>query len=185
MRKSSIGSLILLLFASVAWAGSTLSTSEAAKHIGERETVCGDIASEHTANTSRGTPTFINLDKPYPNQVFTILVWGSDKANVGALPHSGRICAKGTIAEYRGTPEIVLHNAHDWYVPGKSSAAPQSKLSNDRYYTNSDGKQVHSPAYSSGGVPSGATALCGDGTYSFSQHRSGTCSHHGGIAKWL
>src|SRR5262249_53652195 len=31
----------------------------------------------------------------------------------------------------------------------------------------------------------GATALCRDGTYSFSQHRSGTCSHHGGVARWL
>jgi len=33
--------------------------------------------------------------------------------------------------------------------------------------------------------PPGATALCRDGTYSFSQHRSGTCSYHGGVAKWL
>jgi hypothetical protein len=34
-------------------------------------------------------------------------------------------------------------------------------------------------------APSGATALCRDGTYSYSQHHSGTCSHHGGVAKWL
>lgn len=33
--------------------------------------------------------------------------------------------------------------------------------------------------------PPGATAKCRDGTYSFSQHRSGTCSHHGGVARWL
>jgi hypothetical protein len=33
--------------------------------------------------------------------------------------------------------------------------------------------------------PPGATALCRDGTYSYSQHHSGTCSHHGGVAKWL
>ncbi len=33
--------------------------------------------------------------------------------------------------------------------------------------------------------PPGATAVCRDGTYSFSQHHSGTCSHHGGVAKWL
>ncbi len=34
-------------------------------------------------------------------------------------------------------------------------------------------------------VPAGATARCRDGTYSFSRHRSGTCSHHGGVAVWL
>ena len=33
--------------------------------------------------------------------------------------------------------------------------------------------------------PPGATARCRDGSYSFSQHRSGTCSHHGGVATWL
>ena len=33
--------------------------------------------------------------------------------------------------------------------------------------------------------PSGATAICNDGTYSFSQHRRGTCSHHGGVRQWL
>src|SRR5947208_9284651 len=34
-------------------------------------------------------------------------------------------------------------------------------------------------------APPGATARCNDGTYSYSQHRSGTCSHHGGVAQWL
>lgn len=29
------------------------------------------------------------------------------------------------------------------------------------------------------------TALCRDGTFSYSQNRSGTCSHHGGVATWL
>lgn len=31
----------------------------------------------------------------------------------------------------------------------------------------------------------GATARCEDGTLSYSQHRSGTCSHHGGVASWI
>lgn len=34
-------------------------------------------------------------------------------------------------------------------------------------------------------APVGATALCRDGTYSYSQHHRGTCSHHGGVAQWL
>jgi hypothetical protein len=34
-------------------------------------------------------------------------------------------------------------------------------------------------------APAGASAVCRDGTYSFSQSRSGTCSHHGGVARWL
>jgi hypothetical protein len=31
----------------------------------------------------------------------------------------------------------------------------------------------------------GATAICRDGTPSYSQHRRGTCSHHGGVSVWL
>src|SRR3954468_12527879 len=34
-------------------------------------------------------------------------------------------------------------------------------------------------------APPGATARCNDGTFSFSQTHSGTCSHHGGVAAWL
>jgi len=60
-----------------------------------------------------------------------------------------------------------------------------SGLSNDNYYTNVSGNQVHDPAYSNdNSIPAGVSAQCRDGTYSFSQHRSGTCSHHGGVATW-
>lgn len=64
--------------------------------------------------------------------------------------------------------------------------AASTTLSNDNSYTNVDGNSVHSPADSSNGcVAAEATAECGDGTCSFSQHHSGTCSHHGGVAQWL
>ena len=71
-------------------------------------------------------------------------------------------------------------------TPTPTPAPSQSStLSNDNHYTNSAGNTVHSPAYSNGGVPAGATAECKDGTYSFSQSRRGTCSGHGGVAAWL
>lgn len=174
----------LLLIAIAPAAAQTISATEAKNHIGEQEAVCGLVVSKHVASRTQGTPTFVNLDKPYPNQSMTVLVWERDKGRVGSLPDGGQLCVTGTIVLYRGGAEIVLHNAASWYIPKSQSATPP-QVSNDRHYTNSDGQQVHSPAYSSGGVPAGATALCGDGTYSFSQHRSGTCSHHGGVAKWL
>ncbi|WP_261373112.1 DUF3761 domain-containing protein [Yersinia bercovieri] len=40
-----------------------------------------------------------------------------------------------------------------------------------------------SPA--SGNIPSGATARCQDGTYSYSQQHSGACSRHKGVDSWL
>jgi hypothetical protein len=176
--------LFLLSIALLPAMAETITAADAKNHIGEQATVCGLVANKRVASQSQGTPTFLDLDKPYPSQSLTVLVWERDKGNVGSLPRSGQLCVTGRIVQYHGHAEIVLHNAASWYVP-KAQPAPPPQLSNDRYYTNSDGQQVHSPAYSPGGVPSGATAQCVDGTYSFSQHRSGTCSHHGGVAKWL
>ena len=62
--------------------------------------------------------------------------------------------------------------------------ATQPNCSNNGTYTNRRGQTVLRPENCSV-QPNGATARCRDGSYSFSQSRSGTCSHHGGVAKWL
>ncbi|MGA2654010.1 MAG: hypothetical protein ABSF28_26110 [Terracidiphilus sp.] len=101
----------LLLMGSVGQAQS-LTTAQAKAHEGENATVCGTVASERSATSSRGEPTFINLDSAYPNQLFTILVWGEDRKNVGELPKVGsHLCAKGMISDYRGVPEIVVKSS--------------------------------------------------------------------------
>lgn len=51
-------------------------------------------------------------------------------------------------------------------------------------YINSFGNTVCRPEQAPS-IPPGASAICGDGTYSFSQSRRGTCSHHGGVSQWL
>jgi hypothetical protein len=67
---------------------------------------------------------------------------------------------------------------------GTASAAPSvtaGATCHSGYYKNVYGRCVHSPSSSS----AGATARCTDGTYSYSQSASGTCSHHGGVARWI
>jgi len=67
-----------------------------------------------------------------------------------------------------------------------NTGTDESQLVEHRHYLNKQGQEVHSPAHSKkGSVPAGASARCGDGTYSFSQNRRGTCSHHGGVSGWL
>lgn len=53
-----------------------------------------------------------------------------------------------------------------------------------QYYRNVRGNCVPRPVRANR-PPAGATAQCRDGTYSFSQNHRGTCSHHGGVARWL
>ncbi|WP_407945325.1 DUF3761 domain-containing protein [Paraburkholderia antibiotica] len=33
-------------------------------------------------------------------------------------------------------------------------------------------------------MPPGASAKCGDGTYSFRRHHSSTCARYSGVAEW-
>lgn len=60
----------------------------------------------------------------------------------------------------------------------------EADLRSHRYYENRDHHWVHSPSQTyTGQRPPEASAQCADGSYSFSEHRSGTCSHHGGVAR--
>jgi hypothetical protein len=51
------------------------------------------------------------------------------------------------------------------------------------YYVNSSGHEVPRPC----ATATGATALCADGRYSYSEHpyAPGTCSYHGGVVQHL
>lgn len=73
--------------------------------------------------------------------------------------------------------EVVLYRS-------KEHQHSSYKYNRPRYYTNSENIVVQSPTYYES-RPNGATAVCRDGTYSFSRNRRGTCSRHGGVAKWL
>jgi hypothetical protein len=64
---------------------------------------------------------------------------------------------------------IAAHNGHIKPAACRSGS-----------YKNSSGNCVEDPD----GNTSGGTARCADGTESHSQHRSGTCSGHGGVSQW-
>jgi hypothetical protein len=58
-----------------------------------------------SANYARGQPTFLNLDKPYPQQVFTVVIWGRDRMKFGTPEKQladKNICATGMIQLFHG-----------------------------------------------------------------------------------
>ena len=112
-KPRTFNTLILLLsIALLPAVAETITAADAKNHIGKQATVCGKVSDERTATSSRGEPTFINLDSVYPNQVFTILLWGEDRKNVGELPRVGsRVCVSGVIQDYKGVPEIVVKSS--------------------------------------------------------------------------
>jgi hypothetical protein len=73
---------------------------------------------------------------------------------------------------------------HEAAVKREQEQTQQPAACPNGTYENSAGNVVCKP-YESPTQPAGATARCEDGTYSFSESRSGTCSDHGGVAVWL
>jgi len=113
MRTLRLVVLVFVCFASLSSAkpqSGHLTAAEAKNHIGERATVCGSVVSTHYAARTNGSPTFLNLDEPYPRQLFTILIWGSDRSKFGdpeAKYGNKRVCVTGLIKDYKGVPEVI------------------------------------------------------------------------------
>ena len=93
--------------------GASLNADEAAHHVGETATVCGNVASANYASQSKGQQTFLNLDKPYPNQTFTAVIWASEHVKF-RTPESTlvgkQVCVTGVIQLFRERPEVILHD---------------------------------------------------------------------------
>ncbi len=88
-----------------------IEAAEAAEHVGEVALVCGVVAGTHHAQTSTGRPTYINFEKPFPESVFTAVIWASDRPNFPYDPAALLgldICVYGEIDRYRGQPQMKL-----------------------------------------------------------------------------
>jgi Protein of unknown function (DUF3761) len=93
----------------------------------------------------------------------------STSTGKGTCSGHGGVQKAGTSAASAAPAAAAPAAAAATPAPAKSSAAAKSAPT----------------APASNTDPTGATAKCKDGTYSKSQHRSGTCSSHGGVAQWL
>lgn len=110
VRPVSLLACFLVVFTFVHAQSKHLNSNEARNHIGERATVCGKVVSTHYASKTRGEPTFLNLDEEFPKQVFTIVIWGSDRPKF-VQPEEKyldkNVCVTGKVISYRGIPEIA------------------------------------------------------------------------------
>lgn len=88
-----------------------ITPAQAKDHVGKQANVCGVVVSANFASRSRRQPTFLNLDKPYPDHIFTAVIWGDDRPKFGSPEVSLKgkgICVSGLIESYQGKPQIIL-----------------------------------------------------------------------------
>lgn len=112
MRKylSLLIFIILLFCAASSASADKITPAQAKDHVGKHANVCGVVASANFAARSRRQPTFLNLDKSYPDHVFTAVIWIEDRPKFGTPEtlKGRRVCVSGLIEDYRGRPQIIL-----------------------------------------------------------------------------
>jgi endonuclease G len=66
-----------------------------------------------TKKTASGH-VFINLDKQFPNQIFSVSIFESNMVNFDYAPEvylmNKEVCFKGEIGEFNGTSSMVIDN---------------------------------------------------------------------------
>jgi hypothetical protein len=89
-----------------------MAPAEAGRHDGEEAMVCGLVAATKYAGGARGRPTFLDFGGAYPDQVFQVVIWGSERARYHEAPEQTylhqHVCVTGRIRLYRGKPEITV-----------------------------------------------------------------------------
>lgn len=115
MRKNGPVATVLLVslaLHTILSAQERISPSEAGKYVGKSATVCGRVASAAYAVQSMGRPTYLNLDRPYPDQPFTVVIWGEDRSSFSPPPEKAydgkKICVRGTILVFRKEPPRIV-----------------------------------------------------------------------------
>ena len=88
-----------------------IGTSQVKYFFGETATVCGQVVATKYKINGKSDPTYINLDKKWPETVFTLMVFGKDRINFSYKPEEfltdKKICVTGKVGEFNGTPQII------------------------------------------------------------------------------
>ena len=117
----------LIIGCSVADEG-TIPAKRAKDNVGSNKTVCGPVAGATYTQRSSGQPTFINMDKPYPDHSFTIVIWGANRKYFNVPPERAytnqRVCATGLIESYRGRPQIMVSGPAQITREGERVSSP-------------------------------------------------------------
>ena len=89
-----------------------INTVQAKYNIGTKSTVCGTVVS--TKYSEKSGATFLNLDKKFPNQIFSVSIWKDNRPNFSYMPeielNNRKVCITGKIENNKGIPAMNISN---------------------------------------------------------------------------
>jgi competence protein ComEC len=135
----------------------------------------------HHGSRTSSSQEFLNIVKP------EVAIYMAGVGNIYGHPHPETISALQAIgAQIYGTDTCgtitVTTDGNSYTVSTAKKCATTTTTLTPRPLATSPPTTTVPTSTS---LCIGATAICNDGTCSYSQHRSGTCSHHGGVGEWV
>ncbi len=96
-----------------------INTPMAWRHINSYKdvTVCGTVVSSYKSQKGN---IFLNLDRAYPNTIFTVMIRNDDIVNFSYGPEKSlintKVCVKGKITEFKSVPTLTVGNEVEFRV---------------------------------------------------------------------
>lgn len=95
-------------------AQTTIKIEEILNYVGDSINVCGKIFSGRYLQGNDKRPTLLNVGAVYPNQLLTLIIYGTDRQNFEEAPEyfykEKEVCISGVVELYNNKPQIVVRN---------------------------------------------------------------------------
>jgi hypothetical protein len=102
----------ILYFSIISANSQTVTAEEVKNNAGKIVTVSGKVASGSYLPTAYRQPTFLNIDKPFPGEIFTVVIYGESRKAFGYTPEETllgqSISVTGKVTMYYGKPQIEV-----------------------------------------------------------------------------
>ena len=113
--KTLIFSILIILTYNISYSQTEISSEKAKYYVGENVLITGKIKEIKESSTGN---IFLNFEKKYPNNPFTIVIFASDRADIQSDFRTNwvnlvnvTITVSGIIETYKDKPEIILKKA--------------------------------------------------------------------------
>ncbi|MES2003128.1 MAG: hypothetical protein V4450_01305 [Bacteroidota bacterium] len=112
MKKHVLIILVLLVTTGSLYAQASIKLEEVKLHIGDSVKVCGKVFGGRFLETANGKPTLVNIGGAFPNELLTVVIFGTDRAQFKDKPEemwlTKTICVTGKLMLYKDKPQIVV-----------------------------------------------------------------------------
>jgi exonuclease VII large subunit len=112
--------LFLTAFTITTYAQKEIKLEQLKDHIGDSVKVQGIISGVRFLESSKNTPTFINVGGAYPNQLLTVVIWGNVRNKLAIAPSTkdagNKIIVSGKVELYKEQPQIVIKNPKQFEI---------------------------------------------------------------------